>query len=215
MTCIVGLETPTGVLLAADSLSSNNAEGFSLHTSKLIDFSVNSEGVSVEVGIGISGSWRMAQIILHHVVPQLAGSLTTINDPEVWIVTQFIPLLISELHNHNTLLLVDNVVSGDNILIALKGQVFEIQSDFSALRKTSGYAACGSGRYVAFGALHVLTKLLKEDKVEPLVVVTQALGAAMDQVPSVGGNIHTLFIAQPTSNTAVVAQSEEQLISNQ
>jgi len=75
-------------------------------------------------------------------------------------------------------------------MIGLRGEIFAIGGDFTALKLQEPWIAIGSGRHTAYGALHALAEapLDAEDKVR------RALAAAQSYTANVREPFHVLSV---------------------
>lgn len=172
MTSIVGIEYGGKVLLGGD-IQGTGGNCKVIHTQPKV---FNKSGVA----FGWAGSYRFGQILEH----ELSNPVIPEDDAEIyrWLVTILVP-------NIRKILKDNGCDDGGNCLIGVKGQLWELQSDFSVIRSTIGYAAVGSGAEYAIGsvftALHIrrgLPKTLTAAK----TIVKNAILAAGTFCPSVG-----------------------------
>lgn len=136
MTCIVGIEHNGHVFMGGDiqGTGSNNKV---IHTQPKV---FNKKGVL----FGYTTSYRFGQILEHALsdpcIPEDDGDIYR------WLITTVVPEIIAVLKSAE-------YVGGGNCLIGVKGQLWELQNDFSVLRSTLGYAAVGSGYEYALGSV--------------------------------------------------------------
>jgi ATP-dependent protease HslVU (ClpYQ) peptidase subunit len=136
MTCIVGMEYQGSVILAGD-IQGTGWNSKVVHTQPKV-FALGG------VGFGYTTSYRFGQIIEHAmkapVVPDAKDQVYR------WLITVLIPDIAEALKKAN-------FEGGGNCLIGVKGQLWELQPDFSVIRSTLGYAAVGSGTEYALGSM--------------------------------------------------------------
>ena len=170
MTCIVGLEHDGKVFLGGD-IQGTGWNNKVVHTQPKV---FNKAGVI----FGYTTSYRFGQILEHGlqdpVVPENPADIYR------WLITVLVPDIRNALKLHG-------YEQGGNCLIGVKGQLWELQNDFSVLRSTRGFGAVGSGTEYAVGS--VFTSLLdsrpKTDKAAE-EIVRNAIIAAGTFSPSVG-----------------------------
>jgi len=141
VTCIVGIETESGVILGADSCA---ADGWGSH--------VRAEPKLFRVGahvLGFTTSFRMGDLLRYHL---------KLPDPPKrghhrHLVTQVIPLIRACLKEGGFATTKDGADVGGDFLIGVHGSLFRVESDYQVGRSAFGYNATGSGGYVALGAL--------------------------------------------------------------
>lgn len=168
MTCIVGIEFHGKVMLGGDiqGTGSNNKV---VHTQPKV---FNKNGVI----FGYTTSYRFGQVLEHclkePVVPE--------RDNEIyrWLIVVLVPDIRAVLKESGW-------EKGGNALIGIRGQLWELQDDFSVLRSVKGYAAVGSGYEYAMGSLSTSLKKLTSEEDYKQAVQT-AIIAAGTFSPSVG-----------------------------
>jgi ATP-dependent protease HslVU (ClpYQ) peptidase subunit len=170
MTCIVGIEHNGKVLMGGD-IQGTGWNNKVVHTQPKV-FDKNG------VIFGFTSSYRFGQVLEHGlpdpVVPE---------DPKQiyrWLITVLIPDIKDALKSFDH-------DKGGNALIGVKGQLWELQADFSVLRSTRGFAAVGSGAEYAMGS--VFTNLLNgtpRTYEAAETIVKNAIIAAGTFSPSVG-----------------------------
>lgn len=171
MTCIVALETPDGVWMGGDRMASSSWESIDLDMPKIFR-----NGSAL---IGNCGSVRHHQLWQYSVnIPE--DRLTW--DVDRWVAHDLTWSVRHAFEQHGAKAVKDGVDRGGNVLFAIRGRVYEIQSDYSFTRARSGEYAVGSGWMVAFGALHAT-----RDWPDPRARVLAALTAAADCTPFVSG----------------------------
>lgn len=136
MTCIVGIEFQGKVLLGGD-IQGTGGNNKIVHTQSKV---FNKNGVV----FGYTTSYRFGQILEHGlkdpVVPEREEEIYR------WLLTVLIPEIKTTLKDNGW-------ERGGNALIGVRGQLWELQDDFSVLRSVKGYTACGSGYEYAMGSL--------------------------------------------------------------
>jgi len=138
MTCIVGMEYNDRVFMAGD-IQGTNWNNKVVHTTPKV---FSRRGVV----FGYAGSYRFGQVLEHN----LQDPVVPADDGEIyrWLITVLMPdiRLVLKDNGHD---------KGGNCLIAVRGQLWELQEDFSVLRSVKGYSAVGSGYEYALGALEM------------------------------------------------------------
>jgi ATP-dependent protease HslVU (ClpYQ) peptidase subunit len=139
MTTIVAAEYEDKAVMIADTLvSADNATYKDPRMSKITE--------SGQYLIGVAGDVGVCNIINHIWKPPAP----TIKDKDLFkfVITKTVPSLRAVLDNNSIKPELDF-----QVLIALKGQVFEIDSDFATTVQDEGLYAIGSGGEYAMGAL--------------------------------------------------------------
>lgn len=143
MTCIVGIETRTGVILGADSLSASDYVQQTARIPKLF-----------RVGpylFGFTTSFRMGDLLRH----QLELPPPPKTRLHRHIVKAVIPILRECLREGGFLSSKDGAEVGGEFLLAVGGGLFHVASDYQVGQSAFGYDAAGGGQAVALGALAV------------------------------------------------------------
>lgn len=171
MTLIVGLSTPDGVWMGADSSA---IAGYDRHITKLRKlFYVQSEGTGAHNRflIGYTSSFRMGQILQHHlhVRTQEAGE-----DTEHYLVTAFIESVRETLKVKGFSNVKENNEVGGTFLVGYRGNVYQVDSDFQINHYRNGIAVSGAGDTYAMGAL------LAMPDVDPRTRIKQAMKIAAE-----------------------------------
>jgi ATP-dependent protease HslVU (ClpYQ) peptidase subunit len=136
MTCIVGIEFNDKVLMGGD-IQGTGYNNKVVHTQPKV---FNKKGVL----FGFTTSYRFGQLLEHG----LADPVVPEDDNEIyrWLITVLIPDIKKALKT-------GDYEKGGTCLIGVKGQLWELQDDFSVLRSVKGYTACGSGYEYAMGSM--------------------------------------------------------------
>lgn len=168
MTCIVAVKEGETLYFGADSAASSvsTVEIYTVSTPKIFR--------AGEYLVGYTISFRAGQV-LHHDVDWPAPPAGCSNQElESFLVRELVPRLRSALRDAGALKITESVEQGAHFLIGLRGQLFSVGLDFSAVAMPDGYVAIGSGRHNAYGALHALADL----QMAPEERVRRALTAA-------------------------------------
>jgi ATP-dependent protease HslVU (ClpYQ) peptidase subunit len=175
VTCIVGVKTKGGVLLGGDSLGSDGSSGMSYQAPKVFR-------LTRQVAAGMCGSFRMGQLLQHHVVAGDVGG-----DELKWAITNFVPAIRDVFSEHGYAHIKDNEETGGTFLLAVRDRLFKVQDDYSVLESRKPYDSCGSGEDFALGAMHALWK---NDLRQPRKYLTAALDAASEFAVGVAAPYH-------------------------
>lgn len=170
MTCIVGLEYNNCVYIGGD-IQGTGWNNKVVHTQPKV---FKKAGVV----FGFTTSYRFGQL-LEHVLPD-----PVIPDSEAaiyrWLITVLVPDMKSTMKDAGW-------DGGGGCLIGVKGQLWELQSDWSVLRSVKGYGAVGSGYEYAHGSIYTsMATNLPRSETEAIAVVKTAIAAAGTFSPSVG-----------------------------
>lgn len=145
MTCIIAIKDGSGgVLMGADSAVSGGCGARVMAESKLVRHG--------EFLMGISGSARTAQVVQYGFTPP-----KTENPDLGYMVTSF-PKALKEAFDAHFIAPPDEHGHGNHfeILVAVRGQLFTVYTDFNVGTYPEPYAAIGCGGPQAMCALEVL-----------------------------------------------------------
>lgn len=139
MTTIVGIQQDDGIVLAADALTTSNDRPYTSKAQpKIVDnngYLIACAGMSMACDV-VQHLWKAPAQKESHTYKHIVGTV--------------VPSLRHALHTNDVTFKDDDSLQ---ILLALKGWLFQIESDFSVLMRTDGLYAIGSGSAYAIGAL--------------------------------------------------------------
>lgn len=169
MTVIIGIKHGKKVYLAGDSAAVGDGSWSTIADPKV--FKVDDEMI-----IGFTGSFRMGQILQYSFTPPARKRN---EDAFKYMRTSVVDRLIQVLEEGKSI----NYEEGKeaycgNFLIGYRGELYEVQDDFSVLRRALPYAAIGIGEQFALGALHVLFR--DKSKIEPQKTILLAMDAVKE-----------------------------------
>jgi len=193
VTCVVGVRTKKGVLLAGDQqMSWENGNRMS-RDAKTIQ-------LSEILAVAYCGSGRLGQVLQYH--------LDELDDPPVgrdeqrWAVKHFVPYLRGVLAEtgHLVVSLADNIegLGYSAFLFAVRGRLFMVEDDFSVIEHRFAFDALGSGMETAIGAMHTAAapasyEPYTEAKARKIAVA--GIRAATEYTSFVGGDMTTVSTA--------------------
>ena len=144
MTCIVAIKENGKVYLGADSASSDDEQDMRTISKHPKIFK------NGPVAIGFCGSWRAGKVFQYDlIVPKLDT-----NDIDRYMNTTFINAL-QECAERNRLVIDESKPENDlaDLIVAVSGRIYEVQSHIQALEHVDNYFAVGSGAKFALGSL--------------------------------------------------------------
>jgi ATP-dependent protease HslVU (ClpYQ) peptidase subunit len=127
------------------------------------------------VAFGYTTSYRFGQLLEHALPDPIVPD--KVEEVYPWLIKVLVPAI-------KTVLKDNDYEGGGNCLIGVKGQLWELQNDYSVLRSVNGYAAVGSGYEYANGAMYA--QLSRVGPKSPEELVRLAIEAAGTFSPSVG-----------------------------
>lgn len=191
MTVVVGVRFKGGVLLAGD-------QQWSTENSNRIGAQSKVHLLQDTLAIAYCGSGRFGQILQFH--------LSELEDPflpresrdeEYWAVREFIPYLRDVTTDQGHMHIRHNVeeFGQSAFLLAVRGRLFLVESDFSVNEHSLPYEAVGSGEDNAIGVLH--TEIGDTDAQDITLAKAErtaikAIKAAIKFNNYVGGDIDTV-----------------------
>lgn len=153
MTCVVGIIEKGRVYIGADSCITDGAMQATVATP---DSKVWKLG---EFLFGGAGGFREVQVMRHKLAPP---PLVEGQEPPQYLTAQFIDAMRATCEQSGVLSNEDGTDSmGAHFLVACRGELYEIGSDFCVSQAQQEFHAIGSGRCFALGALHVLPSSMK------------------------------------------------------
>ncbi len=161
MTCVAGFVHGDDVYIGADSAGCRSW-----------DITVRADEKVFRKGqylIGFCGSFRMGDVLRYHMEYTDASGADDIRE---FLVTKFVPNAREAMKAAGYAKVSDNVETGGEFLVGVRGRLFNFQPDFQVAEPAVGYDAIGCGHAYAKGCL--FTDLA----VEPQERVLQALRAA-------------------------------------
>jgi ATP-dependent protease HslVU (ClpYQ) peptidase subunit len=153
MTCIVGLVDGSDVIVGGDSAG---VAGLSLVVRK--DPKVFRVG---EFLIGYTSSFRMGQL-LHYKLspPEIDGT-----ELHRYMATSFVDAVRDCFKSGGYARKDSEVESAGNFVVAVRGRLFEVESDYQIAESVDGVASCGCGSDIALGAIFASKGKSAEDRV--------------------------------------------------
>jgi ATP-dependent protease HslVU (ClpYQ) peptidase subunit len=137
MTCIVGFEYADRVYIGGDLQGTGYNNKVVHHQPKVF--------VRNGVAFGYTTSYRFGQLLEHALPDPIVPD--KVEEVYPWLIKVLVPAI-------KTVLKDNDYEGGGNCLIGVKGQLWELQNDYSVLRSVNGYAAVGSGYEYANGAMY-------------------------------------------------------------
>jgi len=174
VTCIVGVETPDGVLLGGDSAG---ISGW-VRTHRA-DPKVFAHGAGYV--IGFTTSFRMGQLIRYADLPKPLDRQG--DDLDRFMATEFVDAVRQVLKDGGWAARDKDREDAGTFLAGVNGRLFKIADDYQVGRPLDGYDAAGCGWELALGSLHTTASLT----VPPVERVGLALGAAAHHSAAVHG----------------------------
>jgi ATP-dependent protease HslVU (ClpYQ) peptidase subunit len=179
MTCIVGIVHEGRVYVGGDAMITATYSGTAMDADASRSPKVFKVGGVV---IGWAGSPRLGQLLEHALtLPPLPSDDSGVSR---WMAREFVDAVRACTkdggHARNDM---GEEQNGGAYLVGVASRLFQVNADYSLHESTRGYDAAGTGRWVALGALAVLSA----ERIPPRTKLTRALHAAASVVPSVGG----------------------------
>lgn len=170
MTCIVGLVDKKRVWMGVDSLGVAGYSKTSREDMKLFKCA----GVENAM-ISYTTSFRMGQLLMYgeffEEIEILKGKID-----HKYMVTKFVPKIQKAFEDGGFGTAVSGEKTGGSFLVAFRGSLFCVASNYQIGVNSIGYAADGCGADLALGSLHATSSL----KMPPRERVLMALRAAVE-----------------------------------
>lgn len=202
MTCIVGLVGKKGVLIAGDAQGSTD-------WTKREDVSAKVFQLSDLLAVGYCGSGRFGQILQYHLMDSMDDPPLNM-DEHRWTVRDFVPFLRDLTEQHGHLHIHHNVeeFGPSAFLLAVRGRLFTIWSDFGVDEHVLSFEAIGSGAETAAGALHAELGDEREPITDSRLVAMaeRAITAASTLTLHVGGKISSVKTVHWTADEKALAK---------
>lgn len=170
MTCIVGFCKDGEMYMGSDSLGSNANGGCNIYDNPKIFYKPSG------FLYGCTTSYRMIQLLEHCFKEPENNNSSDFNYMSTNYSFSILDLFEKSRFAKNE----SNVLIGGNYLLAYKGNLYEIQCDFSIMKCSDNYAAVGSGEQLAQASIYAQLEAYKDMKMDydPFEVIHVALQAA-------------------------------------
>jgi len=123
--------------------------------------------------IGFTTSYRMGQLLMYKLqIPEHPKEMSN----HQYFSTLFIDAVRELFKKEGFSVVENNNEHGGEFLIGYKGELFHIYDDFQVAQSSHNFDACGSGMYLALGALNALHEFKNE--MTPKEYILHALRAA-------------------------------------
>ena len=133
---------------------------------------------------GFTWSYRMGQLLKYKLeIPKHPGDMTT----EHYLHTLFIDSIIKCFEKNGFQKKSDEVKEGGEFLVAYRGNIYKVCSDYQIELAVEAFTTCGCGEAYALGAIHILQET-KED-MYPGDKCKAAIATAMRYSAGCGGHI--------------------------
>jgi hypothetical protein len=175
VTCIVGVQTPDGVLIGGDSAGLSGWVRTHRADPKVFE---HDDGYV----IGFTTSYRMGQLIRYADLPKPLDREG--DDLDRFMATDFVNAVRQALKDGGWAEKDKDREDGGTFLAAVNGLLYKIADDYQVGRSLDGYDAAGSGWELALGALHATAGM------KPITRVNRALAAAAHH----SGSVHPPFM---------------------
>jgi len=146
MTCIVGIQTGNKAVICGDSFGGSDYIKHVIAKPKV--FEANG------IVMGYTSSFRMGQLLEY----ATNFDVSKIKDVDRFIHTEFIDHIREIFKDNGYSKVESNVEEGGSFLVAINGELYEIQEDYAVLKNADGIHAIGAGYQYALGAMHATQK---------------------------------------------------------
>jgi ATP-dependent protease HslVU (ClpYQ) peptidase subunit len=171
MTCIVGINTGSKIIIAGDRMGSN---GFTYGQYHEKVFKKD------EFIFGVCGSYRVMQLIKHKfAIPKMKVGQEA-ND---YLYNDFTDAFIALIRNNNCAVKKDNIDTMEaGIVFGFQDKLYIMENNFQILSNNKGYEASGSGCYHAVASLYSTQDLniTPEDRLKKAIVCASEFVLSVD-----------------------------------
>jgi ATP-dependent protease HslVU (ClpYQ) peptidase subunit len=192
MTCIIAWTNGEKTIMASDSAVMVDED--KIEELKEPKFQTLRSKHNPDMLIGISGRFKSLQAISH--LQTIDIPKDAYDDPLLFLITSFLPLL-KEVLNQEGLLIEDEetqeTLHESRFLVAYRGQLFEIGSEFIVSQYAGCFRAIGSGADYAMTAMKTMEKICPQT--EPEVLIRTGMEMAILYSSSVRGPIKMATIS--------------------
>ncbi len=150
MTCIVGVKTGDECWMGADSAAADGWEVRAVKQPKLFWLD------SGRFTIGYTTSFRMGQILQYHLQIPLQEEPQNAQNDFAYMVRVFVRAVRDCLRGHGFTKIENSQEEGGTFLVAYRGDIYEICSDFQVYQSADNLYAIGCGAGYALGAMYTL-----------------------------------------------------------
>ena len=160
MTCIVGLETPNGVIIGGDSAGVNEDYDLEVRADEKV---FARRGGGSEWVFGFTSSFRMGQLVRYAL--KLPDVPKRDSDLDKFMVTKVVDAVRTCFREGGFLAKKDGVEEGGSFLVTLRGRLYAIHDDLQVARAVKGYTAVGCGESYAKGVMYATPRMAPEKRV--------------------------------------------------
>lgn len=189
MTCIVAISDGERVWMGSDSRRNRGEEIGPCTDSKLWTH----ENQFGSWAIGFAGVAATAQVMKYMTWPDPATDIDPVSgDPEVYVASQLMPDLRKTMKESGRVEIKNGLETFEcNLLIGIKGVLFDVDGGFGVSKISRSYAAWGSGGAVALGSLGSTER---RGSLDPKERLQEALELAAEVNRSVGPPFHFIEV---------------------
>lgn len=193
MTCVVGLVDRGRIILGADSAGSIDYQLNVRADSKI--FTVNN------IIFGICGSFRMRDLLMHHVDIPKYNSNQHDSDRE-YIVTEVIENIRQVFKDKGLTRTFDDTMEmfDGSFLLGFNGKLYSIEDDYQLAEQLFPFHAVGCGADIALGSLHTTEFMARSKRPTPIGRLTAALEASERFSAGVRGPFNFLTLHDQNKN---------------
>jgi ATP-dependent protease HslVU (ClpYQ) peptidase subunit len=172
MTCIVALASEHCMVMGGDSAG---ISGYDLTIRSDPKVFKVSQKNGRDALLGFTSSFRMGQILMSLVLPEDRSRNDDRQAHLYFLITKVIPRIRKMLKDGGWAKVSNNTETGGTFLLAYRGVIYEINSDFQVGAQSAPYASIGAGSSFALGALDYIHRYMDFSQVSPADIVKQAL----------------------------------------
>lgn len=174
MTCIVGINTGSKIIIAGDRMASNGFTKMQLNCAKIFK--------KDNFIFGVCGSPRVAQLLQYKLSIPKRFIDQSIED---YIYTSFTDSVIQVLSDNNALKIENGLKTfHGSFLFGFENKLYEVEGNFQALEDSRGFNAIGSGCYHAMASLYSTKDLNipEDDRLKKAIVCASEFVSSVDSM---------------------------------
>jgi ATP-dependent protease HslVU (ClpYQ) peptidase subunit len=172
MTCVVGVVRDNCMVMGGDSAG---ISGYDLTIRRDPKVFRISQKNGRDALLGFTSSFRMGQILMGLVLPEDRSRNDDKQAHLYFLINRVIPRIRRMLKSGGWAKVSNNTETGGTFLLAYRGEIYEINSDFQVGAPCAPFASIGAGSSFALGALDYMHRYLDVSSLSPSDIVNQAL----------------------------------------
>lgn len=172
MTCIVAVVMGERMVMGGDSAGISGYDITIRNDPKVFRVSQKNGRDAL---LGFTSSFRMGQILMSLVLPEDRSRNDDKSAHLLFLIKRVIPRIRKLLRDGGWAKVSNNTETGGNFLLAYRGSIYEIDSDFQVVAHSNPFASIGAGASFSIGVLDYMHRYLDISTLSPSDIVEHAL----------------------------------------